>query len=102
MTNLLALNRQSYRDHCLIVIGPGTLAEEVLAKRRLNAGGRLLHVLTDQNDQNSEERVVVKAFQDLEGCFFWQPPRGNPLHLPSVCAVPSAPTGRAPARIPSN
>lgn len=75
MTNLLALNRQSYRDHCLIVIGPGTLAEKVLAKRRLNAGGRLLHVLTDQNDQNSEERVVVKAFQDLEGCFFWQPPK---------------------------
>ena len=71
MTNLLALNRQSYRDHCLIVIGPGTLAEEVLAKRRLNAGGRLLHVLTP----NAESRVVVKAFQDLEGCFFWQPPK---------------------------
>eukprot|EP00435_Cladocopium_sp_Y103_P044935 s2865_g12.t1 len=71
MTNLLSLNRQSYRDHCLIVIGPGSLAEELLAKRRLNAGGRLLHVLTDQ----AEDRVVVKAFQDLEGCFFWQPPR---------------------------
>ena len=72
MSNLLTLDRQGYRDHCLIVVGPGTRAEEVLAKRRLDAGGRLLHVLTDDGRGG---RVLVRAFEDLEGCFLWQPPK---------------------------
>ena len=75
MTNLLALNRQSYRDHCLIVIGPGTLAEEVLAKRRLNAGGRLLHVLTDQNDQKLWRACCGQSLSGLGGLLFLAAPQ---------------------------
>lgn len=33
------------RDHCLIIVGDGGEAEEVLAQRRWAAGGRLVHFL---------------------------------------------------------
>ena len=33
-------------DLCLIIVGPGEEAEEVLIRRRLAAGGRVLHILT--------------------------------------------------------
>ncbi|CAE7505063.1 unnamed protein product [Symbiodinium sp. CCMP2456] len=33
------MDEQSYRDHCLIVVGGGTAAEETLCKRRLAVGG---------------------------------------------------------------
>lgn len=56
-------------SHCA-----GTFAEKVLARRQLDAGGRLLHVVTDQ----AEQQVVVKAFGQLDGCFFWQPPKRKP------------------------
>ena len=33
------MNAQSYRDHCLIVVGCGGEADEQLCKRRIAAGG---------------------------------------------------------------
>ena len=36
------------QDHCLILVGAGTWAEELLARRRLKAGGRLTHFLVQE------------------------------------------------------
>ena len=70
----MALDDQRFKDHCLIIVGNGGKADEVLAKRRLAAGGRLAHFLTRPNDP----RVTFSASADcLEHDFFtWQPPKG--------------------------
>ena len=67
------MDAQSYKDHCLIVIGCGSEAEEFLVRRRLAAGGRLIHVLTHGPD---DDRVEISQMPSLEGCFLWHPPRG--------------------------
>ena len=36
-----------WQDHCLIIVGDGGEADEVLALRRLRAGGRLVHFLVE-------------------------------------------------------
>jgi hypothetical protein len=41
----MALDDQRFKDHCLIVVGAGGKADEVLCQRRLQAGGRLAHFL---------------------------------------------------------
>ena len=71
----MALDDQRFKDHCLIIVGNGGKADEVLAKRRLAAGGRLAHFLTRPDDP----RVTFSASADgLEYDFFtWQPPKGT-------------------------
>ena len=64
------MDAQSYKDHCLIIIGGGGPADEILARRRLSAGGRLLHIQTREDD-----RVTTLTLEDLASCFFWQPPQ---------------------------
>jgi len=54
----------------LIVVGDGGDADEALARRRLQAGGRLCHILTRGV---GDPRVKVQAF-DNDGRFYWQPP----------------------------
>ena len=41
----------NYRDHCLIIVGDGEAADELLCRRRLRAGGRLAHFLFLSEDQ---------------------------------------------------
>ena len=67
------MDAQSYRDHCLIIVGSGSAAELLLARRRLRAGGRLVHL---QIAGQEDKRLHVSAFDDLE-CFWWFPPRGT-------------------------
>ena len=71
----MALDDQRFKDHCLIIVGNGGKADEVLAKRRLAAGGRVAHFLTRPDDP----RVTFSASADgLEYDFFtWQPPKGT-------------------------
>ena len=62
----------SYKDLCLIIVGPGSRAEAMLARQRLNAGGRLAHILTKGEDDDR-----VKLVQEpVSGSYMtWQPPR---------------------------
>ena len=39
-----AMRCQDFKDLCLIIVGPGGPADATLAKRRLQAGGRLAHI----------------------------------------------------------
>ncbi|CAK9083633.1 Uncharacterized protein SCF082_LOCUS39695, partial [Durusdinium trenchii] len=55
------------RDHCLIIVGDGGEAEEVLAQRRWAAGGRLVHFLVPDEQVRREEGME-------EVVFAWQPP----------------------------
>ena len=61
------MDAQSYRDHCLIVLGSGLEAEELLLRRRLGAGGRAVHFLTEGP---SDARVEISRNRMLEGCFW--------------------------------
>ncbi|CAE7242278.1 rbcL, partial [Symbiodinium microadriaticum] len=70
------MDAQSYRDHCLIVLGSGLEAEELLLRRRLGAGGRAVHFLTEGP---SDARVEISRNRMLEGCFFWHPPTWGPV-----------------------
>mmetsp|Transcript_104882 Transcript_104882/g.249704 ORF Transcript_104882/g.249704 Transcript_104882/m.249704 type:complete len:676 (+) Transcript_104882:52-2079(+) len=70
------MDAQSYRDHCLIVLGSGLEAEELLLRRRLGAGGRAVHILTEGP---SDARVEISRNRMLEGCFFWHPPTWGPV-----------------------
>ncbi|CAJ1421832.1 unnamed protein product, partial [Effrenium voratum] len=65
------LTKQQYADRCLIVVGCGGEADELLCKRRLSAGGRLAHITCEgENDP----RVSVHQRGQLGRSFFWQPP----------------------------
>jgi len=66
------LTPQQYADQCLIVIGDGGEADEVLAQRRLRAGGRLLHI---QTQADSQVEVLTNGFEDVANA--WQPPVGE-------------------------
>eukprot|EP00435_Cladocopium_sp_Y103_P046851 s1389_g13.t1 len=60
----------NYRDHCLIIVGDGRAADELLCRRRLKAGGRLAHFLFLSEDQvkiSGEEPDVIFAWQPLYG-----------------------------------
>ena len=46
----------------LIIIGPGGRADEVLARRRLEAGGRLAHILITDDD----EVTVEESLPDID------------------------------------
>eukprot|EP00439_Symbiodinium_sp_Y106_P040873 s3680_g5.t1 len=59
-----------YSDLCLIIVGPGDDSEELLARRRLEAGGRLCHV---QTRGPGDERVSMLHLQE-GGSVFWRPP----------------------------
>ena len=61
---------QQLKDCCLIIVGDGEDADAVLAKRRLEAGGRLCHILTRGI---GDPRVKVQKFSN-DGRFYWQPP----------------------------
>ena len=61
---------QQLKDVCLIIVGDGEDADAVLAKRRLEAGGRLCHILTRGI---GDPRVKVQKFSN-DGRFYWQPP----------------------------
>lgn len=69
----MVLDDQRFKDHCLIIVGNGGKADEVLAKRRLEAGGRLAHFLT----QTDDPRVTFSASADCldYDIFTWQPPK---------------------------
>ncbi len=60
---------QQLKDGCLIIVGDGEDADAVLAKRRLEAGGRLCHILTRGV---GDPRVKVQIFSN-DGGFYWQP-----------------------------
>ena len=60
---------QHLKDCCLIIVGDGEVADEILAKRRLEAGGRLCHILTKGL---GDSRVKVQNFSN-DGSFHWQP-----------------------------
>ena len=60
-----------YADACLIVVGCGEEADEVLARRRLEAGGRLCHITTAGPE---DARVRVSDTDGGEGFFFWLTP----------------------------
>ena len=60
---------QHLKDCCLIIVGDGEVADEILAKRRLEAGGRLCHILTKGL---GDSRVKVENFSN-DGSFHWQP-----------------------------
>ncbi|CAK9109293.1 unnamed protein product [Durusdinium trenchii] len=65
------MDAKSYKDLCLIIVGPGSKADEVLARRRLTAGGRLAHILIEgEND----DRVEVEHDPVEDSCLSWQPP----------------------------
>ncbi|CAE7590622.1 unnamed protein product [Symbiodinium natans] len=68
------MDLQSLRDHCLIIVGSGGETDELLARRRIAAGGRLVHVLTRGVD---DERVSIFATDRLSSCFFWLPPQAE-------------------------
>jgi len=72
----VALDDQRFKDHCLIIVGNGGKADEILSKRRLEAGGRLAHFLTDGPD---DSRVVLRGGDDgaQYDFFTWQPPKAN-------------------------
>ena len=59
---------QQLKDCCLIIVGDGEVADEILAKRRLEAGGRLCHILTKGV---GDSRVKVHNFSN-DGSFHWQ------------------------------
>ena len=65
------LKEQQYKDHCLIIVGPGNDADATLAKRRIKAGGRLAHFLTQGPH---DPRVKIMAFEDEDLILAWQPP----------------------------
>lgn len=60
----LPTDELNYRDHCLIIVGDGGSADELLARRRLEAGGRLAHFLLLTDDQACARRVLK-----LRSCF---------------------------------
>lgn len=72
----MAVDPQRLKDHCLIIIGVGGEPDEILAKRRLAAGGRLMHILT-QGPQ--DERISLEFVDDGNSYdyFTWQPPTKN-------------------------
>ena len=47
-----AVDDQRFKDVCLIFVGCGGKADEVLCKRRLQAGGRLAHFLMLARDRS--------------------------------------------------
>eukprot|EP00913_Durusdinium_trenchii_P024369 g22878.t1 len=49
------------KDHCLIIVGVGGKADEILAKRRLAAGGRLAHFMTQGP---MDVRVTQQSVED--------------------------------------
>ncbi|CAJ1427921.1 unnamed protein product [Effrenium voratum] len=65
------LTKQQYADRCLIVVGCGGEADELLCKRRLSAGGRLAHI-TCQGE--NDPRVIVDRQGQIGKSFLWQPP----------------------------
>ncbi|CAJ1366702.1 unnamed protein product [Effrenium voratum] len=65
------LTKEQYADRCLIIVGCGREADELLCQRRLKAGGRLAHfTCRGENDP----RVTVDRAADLGKSFFWRPP----------------------------
>ena len=40
------MDAQRYKDHCLVIVGSGGPDDEILARRRLSAGRRLMHIQT--------------------------------------------------------
>ncbi|CAK9079811.1 unnamed protein product [Durusdinium trenchii] len=56
----------NYKDHCLIIVGDGGPSDELLARRRLLAGGRLAHFLV------SEGQVKIRG-EEPNVIFAWQP-----------------------------
>ncbi|CAE7229654.1 unnamed protein product [Symbiodinium natans] len=68
------MNSQQYQDSCLIIVGDGGATDELLARRRLAAGGRLVHVSTGGL---GDERVKVAAFSLQDAFFSWMPPPSN-------------------------
>ncbi|CAK9034661.1 unnamed protein product [Durusdinium trenchii] len=56
----------NYKDHCLIIVGDGGEADELLARRRLAAGGRLAHFTVGHGQ-------VKFAGAAEEVIFAWQP-----------------------------
>ncbi|CAK9025215.1 unnamed protein product [Durusdinium trenchii] len=69
----MALDAQRFKDHCLIIVGDGGRADQILARRRLAAGGRLAHF---QTKGSQDPRVVLQAVEDGStfNFFTWQPP----------------------------
>eukprot|EP00434_Breviolum_minutum_P042721 symbB.v1.2.038040.t1/scaffold5791.1/size23574/2 len=70
----MTLTDQQFKDQCLIIVGNGGEPDEILAKRRLRAGGRLAHF---QTKGLNDDRVTCR-FQEVEESeetFTWQPPR---------------------------
>ncbi|CAK9030011.1 unnamed protein product [Durusdinium trenchii] len=69
----MALSAQRFKDHCLIIIGDGGAADEILAKRRLAAGGRLAHF---QTQGPGDPRISQHSIEDGSSFdyFTWQPP----------------------------
>lgn len=71
----MVLTTQRIKDHCLIIVGDGGEADQILARRRMAAGGRFAHFLTKgPNDSRVRQQHVMNgATQDAE-YFTWQPP----------------------------
>ena len=51
------MDDQYCKDACLIIVGPGSDDDLLLAKRRLKCGGRLIHILTEGE---GDKRVKIK------------------------------------------
>ena len=71
----MVLDDQMFKDQCLIIVGDGGKADEALARRRLEAGGRLAHFLVQPDDH----RVILEA-EDIGSkadFFTWQPPKAH-------------------------
>ena len=61
----MALDDQRFKDHCLIVVGAGGKADEVLCQRRLQAGGRLAHFLMLRRSLKSLPGLVSSGVQGI-------------------------------------
>ena len=69
------MDAQSFRDSCLIIIGDGGKADELLTKRRLEAGGRLMHIQTEGSEDDRVRFIYADTQSELvEEPFTWQPP----------------------------
>ena len=66
----------NYKDHCLIIVGDGGPSDELLARRRLLAGGRLAHFLV------SEGQVKIRG-EEPNVIFAWQPFNSSEAGMPS-------------------
>ena len=62
-----------YKDLCLIMVGPGSKADDLLARRRLTGGGRLAPILTN-GENDTRIQVICQIPLPLDSCVTWQPP----------------------------